>query len=126
MTTEVSEFVAELDGGVFEGKLSRVLSDVAAACIDTDKKGKVTLTLDMARIGSSYQVSVKHSLKFQRPTKRGSVTEEDTTSTPMHVGERGKMSLFPDKQDQLFDKLGGISEQALNGRDATNNLEQGM
>ena len=115
MTTEVNEFITDLDGGVFEGKLSRILSEVAAAAIDTDKGGEVNVSLKIARIGSSYQVGVESKLSFKKPTKRGKVSEEETTQTPMYVGERGKMSLFPDNQDQLFDRIGGVIEKAQTG-----------
>jgi len=47
MSTKVEQFIADLDGGVFEEKLSAILSDVAASVIDHGKKGTVSITLDM-------------------------------------------------------------------------------
>lgn len=106
MQTDIHAFIEDLDGGVFEEKLSRVLSEVAAGVIDHHAKGSVQLTFDMTRIGSSYQVAVKHKLSYTKPTSKGKASEEATTETPMHVGEGGRLSLFPEKQGQMFGKHG--------------------
>lgn len=106
MKTDVAAFVQDLDGGTFESKLAQVLSDVAASVIDNQRKGQVTLTFDISRIGSSYQVSVAHTLAFKRPTLRGEMGEKETVATPMHVGQGGRLSLFPENQGQLFSKQG--------------------
>lgn len=110
MTTNVTKFIEELDAGVFEEKLSRALSEVAAGVIDHNKPGKVTVTLDLKRIGDSYQVAVDHKLAFVRPTARGKVTEENSTKTPMHVGKQGRLSLFPEDQTQMFDMHGKVND----------------
>jgi hypothetical protein len=39
--TSVSDFIQDLDGGMFESKLSIALSQVAAATVDHEKSGKV-------------------------------------------------------------------------------------
>jgi len=104
MTTNVSTFFADLDAGVFEEKLSRVLSEVAGAVIDHDRQGEVTIKLTLKRIGNSHQVSIKHKLTYKRPTSKGSVVEDNTTETPMHVGTRGRLSLFPEDQTDMFGK----------------------
>lgn len=109
MTTKVDSFIADLNGGVFEQKLSVVLSDVAGAVIDHGKNGKVIIELNMSRIGNSYQIEVQHKLKYNRPTSKGSIQEDELTSTPMHVGARGALSFFPENQGQLFNKKGGIN-----------------
>lgn len=59
------------------------------------------ITLDIARIGDSSQVTCTHGIKYKRPTAKGSVTEDATTSTPLHVGTGGKLSLFPETQPAL-------------------------
>lgn len=97
--TDAPQFVADLDAGVFAEKLGRALSDVAAGVIDNSKAGKVTITLDIKRIGESHQVAIAHKLAYTKPTRRGKSSEEDTTETPMHVGRGGSLSLFP--QDQV-------------------------
>lgn len=38
-STDVAEFMTDLDGGTFEHMLSAALSQTAAACVDFDKKG---------------------------------------------------------------------------------------
>ena len=110
--TKVVEFIQDLDGGVLEQKLGQALSDVAAGVVDHNKAGQVTLTLDMKRIGNSYQVEIKHKLSFKRPTAKGDASENNTTSTPMYIGTGGKLSLFPEGQDQMFGKDGTVNKEA--------------
>lgn len=98
MTTNVPEFLGDLDGGILEQKLGTVLSDVARGVVNHGKAGKVTLELSISRIGESSQVQLKHKLSFAKPTRRGKATEEDTTETPMHVANNGALTLYPDSQ----------------------------
>ena len=95
----------------FEQKISQALSDAAAGVVDHNKKGQVTITFDLKRIETSQQVSVAHKLTYARPTARGKMSEETTTSTPMYVGTNGKLSLFPENQGQLFGKNGEVEKQ---------------
>jgi hypothetical protein len=104
--TDVEEFLEELYGGVFKEKLARALSDTALSVVAHGRAGEVSLTFSLKQIGESPQVNVGHKLKFTKPTTRGKVTEEDDTSTPMHVGRGGRMSIFQEDQGQLFDKQG--------------------
>ncbi|MBQ1784675.1 MAG: hypothetical protein II007_13595 [Gammaproteobacteria bacterium] len=106
MTTNVTDFITDLDGGVFAEKLSKVLSDVAGSVIDSNKRGEVIIKLTFRQIGSGSQVGIGTKLSFVRPTRRGKYTEEDTTETPMHVGRGGKVTILPEDQGQLFDKRG--------------------
>lgn len=96
--TDAPTFIEDLDAGVFAEKLGRALSEVAAGVIDNNKAGKVTVSIDVSRIGESYQVGLKHKLAFVKPTRRGKSSEEDTTETVMHVGKGGRMTLFPEEQ----------------------------
>lgn len=111
MSTNVETFFADLDGGVFEEKLSRVLSDVAGAVIDHGSTGQVIIQLDLKQIGGSSQVTVNHCLKYKRPTSKGSVSEVNTTTTPMYVGGRGALTFFPEDQGQLLGKDGSLAEE---------------
>jgi len=104
--TDVPQLLDDLDGGVFQQKLARAFSDVAAGVIDQDKKGRVTLSFDFERIGTSHQVKLVHRLGYTMPTMRGKLTEEDTTETPLHVNTGGRLSLFPENQGQLFSRQG--------------------
>lgn len=70
--------------------------------MDYGKAGKLTITLDFSQIGESSQVKIKHKLDYKVPTKRGTRSENTSLDTPMHVGVGGKLSLFPEKHDQLF------------------------
>lgn len=104
--TDTAQFLEDLDGGLFNDKLGRILSEVGRAVIDTEKKGQVTITLDIEQIGSAHQVAVKHKRAFARPTMRGTVKQDDTTSTPMHVGSGGSLSFFQEDQGTMFGRQG--------------------
>lgn len=95
------ELVGEFDAGVFEEKITRALREAAQGVIATRKKGKVAITFDLKVIGDSNQVDVTHRLTYMKPTSKGRVTEDNTTSTPMHVGRNGALSIFPDTQQSL-------------------------
>lgn len=101
--TDPGEFISELDAGLFESKLARALSDVALGVTNNEKKqGKVTVTFTLSRIAESSQVNVAHRLEYKKPTRRGSQGEDDTTSTPMHVGRGGRLTISPDTQNDMF------------------------
>lgn len=96
--TDVSEFITDLDGGQFDRMLSVALGEVAAGVVDYDKVGEINVKLHLARIPGTRQVTVAHTLKFQRPTADGKRSEEATRKTVMHVGKNGVMSLMPANQ----------------------------
>lgn len=91
--TDVGEFVTDLDGGMFERKLSIALSQVAAACVDHEKKGEVSLKFSFERIPGTTQVRCEHTMKFVRPTLDGKAGEEEARSTVLHVGKFGRLQL---------------------------------
>jgi hypothetical protein len=111
MTTDVTEFITDLDGGVFVQKIAEALSDVAAGVVDHAKKGKVVLSFSIARVGNSHQVTVEHELSYKKPTARGEASETNKTQTGMWVGPRGALALFQPNQNQMFDRSG----QAITG-----------
>ena len=47
MSTKVEQFIADLDGGNFEDKLSKVLSHVASAVVDHGKMGTIDIKLSI-------------------------------------------------------------------------------
>ena len=108
MSTNVTEFIGDLDAGVFEEKLSRALSDVAMGVVTQSKPGKVSITFEMKQIGQSSTVNIAHKLTYSKPTASGKLSEENTTETPMHVNQGGKLTLFPEDQGQLFGKKGEV------------------
>ncbi|MDX8384323.1 MAG: hypothetical protein R8M45_09595 [Ghiorsea sp.] len=102
MSTNVTEFIGGLDSGILQQQLSKVLSDVAGAVIDHERQATVSLNFKMKRIGSN-QVLLEHELKFKRPTSKGNTSEDMTTSTSMHVGLNGDLSLTPENQPDIFE-----------------------
>lgn len=99
--TDVSEFVTDLDGGQFDRMLSIALSKTAAAVIDREKKGKVSITLDFEHIKGTHQVRIAHVVKYQHPTMSGKTAEEANGATVLHVGRYGALSLA---QPSLLEK----------------------
>ena len=105
MSTNVSEFIGELNQGKVEQQVSHMLSEVAAAVMENDGKGKI-----VKKISNSSQVNVSHTLKYSRPTKFGTKSEDLTNSTPMYVSSDGAMTFFPPKQGRFFDKQGQVDQ----------------
>jgi hypothetical protein len=99
--TDINALLDDLDAGVFREKLGRTLSDVAAGIIATGKQGKVTVTFTMKQIDDARQVSMSHEVSKVEPTAKGKKTEVNITSTPLHVGRGGKLTLFPENQGKF-------------------------
>lgn len=97
-TTDINALLDDLDAGIFREKVGQALSQVAAGIVATGKQGKVTVVFDMKQIDDARQISMTHKVSNIEPTKKGKRTEENTTSTPLHVGRGGKLSLFPENQ----------------------------
>lgn len=112
MTTDVTVFINDLDGGVFAEKLSSALSDVAASVITHNKKGKLTLSFGIAQIGGSCQITVEHEIAYTKPTARGEASEKNKTQTGMYVGPKGAISLFQPDQGQMFTRNGEIIDKS--------------
>lgn len=102
--TDPTQFLIDLDAGTFSHKVARALSEAAAGTVDNKGDGEVTLTFKMKQIADSHQVTVSHDLKVSVPTLRGKRTENDTTSTLMHVGSGGRLSFFPENQLDMLDE----------------------
>ena len=105
--TNVPEFLSDLDGGVLERKLSLALSQVAAASVDNERVGTVSLEFSFKRIPGTTQVHCEHRLKFSRPTLNGKAGEEEKRTTALHVGKYGRLSLAPENQLSFLDKQTG-------------------
>lgn len=104
--TDVGEFITDLDGGMFDRKLSIALSQVAAAAMDNDKVGDVSVNFKFKKIPGTAQVHCAHTLKFSKPTPDGKAGEEETRSTALHVGKFGALSLAPANQMAFLDRAG--------------------
>ena len=105
-TTDVGEFITDLDGGQFDRMLSTALSQVAAGVIDNEKVGEVTVKFAFEKIPGTHQVLCKHTCKFSRPTMDGKAGEEVTRKTALHVGKFGVLSLAPPNQMAFLDRKG--------------------
>jgi len=100
----------DLDAGVFVQRLDAALNAVALGVTTEGRDGEVIIKMKLKQIGSSSQINVVHQIKYTQPTAKGRVVEEATTSTPVHVGKGGRMSLFPETQPRLFaDEPRGVS-----------------
>jgi len=91
--TDVPEMLSDLDGGQLEHLLSIAVSETAAAVVDREKKGSVSLTLHFEHIPGTSQVRVGHKVTFSKPTMTGRASEESEGATVLHVGKFGKLSL---------------------------------
>lgn len=107
--TDVLEFLNEIDGGTLVARLSRMLSDCAAAASDhAPGKAQVTLTIGLKQAQSATeQVVVDVKAGFKHPTMIGDKAENVVTSVSMFVGARGALSLARPIQDgDMFAKRG--------------------
>lgn len=98
------QVLSELNAGVFLEQVTAAMKAVALGTVvhgDKGKKGKLTLTFDMARIGETTQLSVKHSLAYSQPTSRGKKGEDATTETPLYVGQTGVLTVLPNTNQSL-------------------------
>lgn len=100
MSTNVSEFIEDLDVGDFKKKLGAALSEVAIGVMRNNKKGRVTVDLEMDVLNVE-QIKVKSKIKYVRPTSRGVQIEDETTETPMYIGRNGELSIIQKKS--MFD-----------------------
>jgi hypothetical protein len=106
--TDVSAFIADLDGGQLEALLGKVLTTVGLAVCEHDGKGEVTLKLKMDRIGNSNQINIGHFVSYDMPTSRGHISEKTSGVTAMYCSATQGMTYFPsrEKQGSLLDKTG--------------------
>lgn len=107
LLTNIDQLMEELDAGSFGKRLALALSDTALGVVatgDRKKRGKVTVTFDIAQVGESNQVQIDHTLEYKKPTHRGSSSEVHTTSTALYVGTRGKLTILQNETRPLFDR----------------------
>ncbi|MGR2920764.1 hypothetical protein [Acinetobacter sp. 1125_18A] len=96
-STDVPNFIGDLNAGIFEKQLGAVLSDVAAGVVMNNKQGEVTIKLKIKQISDTQQVNVSHSIDYKTPTAKGHRTELSEGATPMHVLKGGCISLMPER-----------------------------
>lgn len=110
--TDVGTFITDLDGGVFDRKLSIALSKVAAAVIDNNRAGEVSIKFAFKKIEGTSQVTCEHTLKFSAPTMDGKSGEEEKRVTVMHVGRFGRVTLAPEQQLSFLDRNATVTTQS--------------
>jgi hypothetical protein len=103
--TDAPQFVADLSGGNFSQQLGIAISEVAQGVVANGKKGKVQVTIDIARIGESNQVNISHTLAYVEPTAKGKRSEDTTSETPMYLNSDGSVTIFANHTKQLFDQF---------------------
>lgn len=91
--TDVVEFITDLDGGQLELALSVALSRVASHVVDREKAGKVVLSLSIQPIKGAHQIAVDADLSYSHPTLKGKTSESAESTTVLHVGRFGRISL---------------------------------
>jgi hypothetical protein len=98
--TDVPELVTDLGAGLFEQMLSTALSECAAATIDHGRKSVVTIKMELDNIPGTHQLRMQHDIKYNKPTSMGKSGEETSSTTVLHVGRYGALSL---SQPSLFE-----------------------
>lgn len=99
----LAETLEELSAGIFIQQAQEALKQVALGVISTEKKkGSITITLELEKIGDTSSVSVNHTLKYTKPTRAGKASEESTRSTPMYVNNFGYLTIHPQTQEDIF------------------------
>ena len=114
--TNVDDFIGELGAGVIKEKIAHVLSEAALATVlhgGKSKKGKVGLEFSFSQVGDNDQIIVSTKISQSIPTKRGKMTMEDATDTPMFVGKGGVISANAPREE-LRDQFGLVAE--IDGR----------
>lgn len=102
-STDVTQLISDLDGGVLEEKLQHAIEEVAGAVHEYNRAGTVTLKFDIKALGSGNALQADHTISYSRPTLHGKSSEEDKTSSPIYVGPRGAVSAMPnDPAHDLF------------------------
>lgn len=102
IVNDPTEVLGEFDGGQFMLMLARALGSVSASVVDNERKGKITIELDISKIKKTHQVTIKHAMKFSRPTLDGEASEKVSRETVMHVGKFGKLTVMPEAQMDLI------------------------
>jgi len=111
-TTDVASVITDLDGGHFEALLSVAMSRTAAAVVDHQKKGEVTIKLKLEPIKGTHQVRVAHSVEHKHATAFGKAAEVAEGATVLHVSKGGALSLA---QPGLFDGERAPTQQRMPG-----------
>lgn len=101
--TDVNEVIQALGAGVVMAQLETLLSSCASGVMhngDGKKKGKITLELQLCKIGDSIsQMAIASKVSHVTPTGNGKKSEESTSETVMYVGKGGRITENPPKEE---------------------------
>lgn len=106
--SDIGDFISELGAGVFEEKVQQALKDAGYATMAHAAPSEITIKLKISPASKS-QAKIVHSIVAKIPQLNGEKTEKNTTHTIMYVGEKGKLSIFPENQTDMFTKRGAIA-----------------
>lgn len=103
-STNVSEFMGSLGGGVTEKVLSKVLTDTAMAVLvhGAKKTGKVVLELTIDKMSEDSETGVKVNAKlaYKMPTQKGSKQEDETRESVFFMDpQKGLVDTPPKAKD---------------------------
>lgn len=87
ISTNVENFIAEVNGGTLAAQLGHVLSDVAESVIAHETGGEITLKIKLAPSKNISQVELDYQLDYKAPkAKKGFRAERTPGDTLMYVG----------------------------------------
>lgn len=103
ISTNVENFIGEVNGGTLAAQLGHVLSDVAESVIKHEAGGEITLKIKLAPSKNISQVELDYALDYKAPkAKKGFRAERTPGDTLMYVGKGGVLSTYPEKQKDMF------------------------
>lgn len=101
-STDHNQFIDDLNGGVLAKQLAYVISEVASAVVDNEKKGEINIKLSLTKGVGPNSVVVAHKLTSIAPLDDGRKLEDHEGKTSMHVNKDGDVTLFANHTEQLF------------------------
>lgn len=103
-STDHTQFIDDIDGGVFAQQLGYAISEVASAVVDNDKAGEITIKLKLTKGVGANSVTIDHKLTSIAPLADGRKLEDHGAKTSMHVNKDGDVTLFANHTAQLFEE----------------------
>jgi len=108
------ETLEEMSQGQLLLKLEAVMKKVTAGLLTREKsKGKVSLTLEYERNGSSDSIQIKHKLAYSVPTLTGTLSEDSVDVTSFIGGVDG--TLYISSRDRDEEEARALSHKSTSG-----------
>lgn len=99
--SDIGEFIGECGAGTFEEKVNAALKEAGYSAMKHTAPSEIILKLKITPSNQS-QAKVEHTIETLMPTLNGKKKETNKTNTIMYVGEKGKLSIFPENQSDMF------------------------